>query len=74
MIRVLKKLKTKSSKTSHPTLSVDIAGMQFDWRWHAKNFDNDPISVLSPTLQVKYFLDKYSRHIYDVCATDRVDC
>src|SRR5207244_3667766 len=34
----------------------------------------DPLAALSPKLQVKYFLDKYSRLIYDVCDTAWVGC
>lgn len=70
----LKQLKNNSSGANPPSQNVDIGVMQFNWRWHGKNFDQDPTAALSPTRQVKYFLENYSRYIVKVCNQTWVGC
>lgn len=72
-IAYLKKLK-KKSKGRTSMANVDIGVMQFNWRWHGEGFKNDPIAALSPKNQVKYFVDKYSRQIFNSCDQDWVGC
>lgn len=73
-IRTLKELKKKIAMKASPHLNVDIGVMQFNWRWHGEAFRNDPVSAVSPTKQVQYFVDNFSRYIYDACEKTWVGC
>lgn len=73
-IQTLKALKEKSAGPNPPSHNVDIGVMQFNWRWHGENFGKDPMLALSPKRQVKYFIEKYSRYIYQVCDQSWVGC
>ncbi|RZA26496.1 MAG: hypothetical protein EOP10_03415 [Proteobacteria bacterium] len=75
-VETLKTLKTANADTLaiRPNQNVDIGVMQFNWRWHGENFQKDPLLALSPTRQVNYFVEKYSRYIYNVCDQSWVGC
>lgn len=73
-IKVLKELKRKTLAKIPTSLNVDIGVMQFNWRWHGQAFKNDPLVAVSPKKQVQYFMDNYSRYIYDTCKGSWVGC
>ncbi|MBC7659340.1 MAG: hypothetical protein H7249_06500 [Chitinophagaceae bacterium] len=54
--------------------NIDIGVMQFNWAWHHQGFHDDPVKVLSPKLQVEYFLQSFSGEIYDRCHGRWVGC
>ncbi|RYZ47824.1 MAG: hypothetical protein EOP07_26525 [Proteobacteria bacterium] len=73
-VAYLKSLKKKSKWKDPPKMNVDIGVMQFNWHWHGKGFDSNPMEALSPKRQVAYFVEKYSKEIYNTCDEGWVGC
>lgn len=54
--------------------NIDIGVMQFNWAWHHNGFHDEPGKVLTPSEQVRYFLQSFSGEIYERCHGRWVGC
>jgi hypothetical protein len=54
--------------------NVDIGVMQFNWGWHRRGFDANPLRMLEPSAQVDYLLEHYGNAIFRRCSSRWVGC
>ena len=64
----------KRLKKMPPKTNVDIGPMQINWRWHKKEFNNDPLNMLNPAMQVKYLTNSFGPEIYNRCYENWIGC
>lgn len=61
-------------KKSGRRVNLDIGAMQLNWYWHRQWFNNDPIKMMDPAMQVRYLVTKLSPSLKKHCRNEWVGC